>query len=1116
MKKFKKLPSLLITLTMVLSVIPFGALSASAASGGSCGVNISWTLDASSGLLEITGTGDMDDFTASGAPWFGERDSVKAVSIADGISSVGNNSFYDCSNLADVTLPDALTEIGNNAFRDCEKLEEIDLPASLATVGNRAFYYSGLKTVVIPASVTSIGADAFGWCSKLTGFEVDSLNANYSNDENGVLFNKDKTELVKYPNGNKNASYSVPETVTVIAENAFENCANLRMVYVPDGVGSLDGAFFNCGLERILVSAGNAKYSNDASGALLNKEQTQIILYPQCNAADEYIIPSTVTAIDSGAFHNADNLKSIVVPDGVEEIAAATFYMCAGLEYIHIPASVEAIGAYAFADGVYLCSETENCYAKTYADANGFEFRICGGHTADREILAYGNCGTNAVWVLYADGELVISGTGDMVDFEEGATPWVDYADAVTKITATDGITHISDNAFNGCENLAQADIAASVTSYGDAAFKNCASLDEVEISENVTSIGANAFDGCSALEYIHIPSTVKEIGSNLLGSGDAYICSDSESCYAKEYAQANGYEFRFCGNIAVSGVVLTKTEVELEKTATYQLKANVSPVNATDKALLWSSDNSVVASVDANGLVTAVSVGEANITATTVDGGFTASCKVTVVAEEFSISWMADGVETVTYVREGEAIAVPADPVKTGYSFVEWVPAIPSVMPAENLEFVAVWSVNSYDAVFDANGGVWADGAGEKTVAVEYGKKITAPEAPSKQGYVFAGWTPVVGSMDSVNGKTFIALWNVTSGINYTVNTYEMKLDGEYKKTSKVLTGVTDSTVDAVYTVEDGFVLNTEKSVLSGVVAPDGSLVLEVYLDRVKMIVDFGGEEKEYLYGATIAQPEAPAEPEGYYHTGWVDENGNAINFPVTVGDGMPAAIIPTFEKRTYTVTWIVEDDETVESYKFDQAIVKPADPEKAEYRFVGWSAEVPANMPAANLTFTAMFEKLTYTCECGETFDNISDYNNHLAEEQARKEYEQALKAVRVSIKNNPGTATIKYGETIKLTAVVDKPVDGIKVIWFVDGEAVAEGETFELTFKEGSKTVEVKIADANGTVVTNEAGEEIADSETVKVKAGFFQKLISFFKNLFRMNRVVTQAIAKGVIR
>lgn len=1108
MRKFKKLPALVISFTMILSVMPFGSLSASAAAGGSCGDNAFWSLDASNGLLEVTGTGDMADFTASGAPWYSERDSVKAVSVADEITSVGNNAFYDCSNLADVALPDGLTEIGSNAFRDCEKLDAITLPSALEVIGSRAFYYSGLKTAVIPASVISIGADAFGWCAYLESFEVDALNANYSNDENGVLFNKNKTEIIKYPCNNSCASYAIPETVISVFENAFENCCCLKNIYIPDSVASLESAFYNCGIESFFVSADNANYSNDANGALLNKNQSQLVLYPAGNASEEYIIPSTVTEIAAGAFHNADNLKVIAVPDGVEAIEDGAFFMCAALEYVHIPASVESIGAYAVADGAYICSETESGSAKAYADANGIGFRVCAGHKVEREILAYGNCGETARWILYTDGELVILGEGDMENFAEGETPWADYLDSVKTVTVTDGITHISANAFNGCANLLQINVADTVSSYGDSAFKNCTSLDEIDISDNVTSIGANAFSGCSALEYIHIPSSVTEIGSGILNSTAAYICSDSEACLAKEYAAENGYEFRFCGEQAVTGVVLNETEIETVKGNTYQLTANVLPETATDKSVVWSSDNSVVASVDQNGLVTAVTVGEATVTVATADGGFTAVCKVKVVPAEFSISWLADGVETVTYVKEGEAITAPDEPAKIGHSFVEWVPAIPDVMPAENLEFVATWSVNSYNAVFDANGGTWADGSAEKSLAVEYGKRITAPESPSKQGYVFGGWSPVVGSMDSVEGKTFTAVWVAASGISYTVNTYVMKADGEYAKTAKVYTGVTGSTVNAEYTVEENFVLNAEKSILTGEIAPDGSLVLEVYIDRVKLTVTLNGEAQEYLYGATIEEPAAPAEPEGCYHTGWVDENGNALEFPLTAGDGMPSEIIPTFAKRTYTVTWVVDGEETVESYVFEQAIVKPADPEKAEHRFVGWSADIPENMPAANLTFTAVFEPLSYTCECGKVFDNKAEYEKHVADEKAQKEYEQALKAVRVSIKNNPSEAKIKYGETLRLTAVVEKPVDGTAIFWFVDGEKAAEGETFSLTFESGTKTVEVKIVDASGTVIQNENGEDIADSQTVTVKAGFFQKLISFFKNLFGMNRVVVQ--------
>ena len=116
-------------------------------------------------------------------------------------------------------------------------------------------------------------------------------------------------------------------------------------------------------------------------------------------------------------------------------------------------------------------------------------------------------------------------------------------------------------------------------------------------------------------------------------------------------------------------------------------------------------------------------------------------------------------------------------------------------------------------------------------------------------------------------------------------------------------------------------------------------------------------------------------------------------------------------------------------------------------------------------------------------------------------------------VSIKNNLGTKTIKYGETLRLTAITtDMPADA-KIYWYVGGVKKGEGETFNVSFEGGMKTVEVKLVDTNGKVLKNVNGNEISDSESVTVKAGFFQKLISFFKNLFGANRIVVQAIFKG---
>ena len=118
-----------------------------------------------------------------------------------------------------------------------------------------------------------------------------------------------------------------------------------------------------------------------------------------------------------------------------------------------------------------------------------------------------------------------------------------------------------------------------------------------------------------------------------------------------------------------------------------------------------------------------------------------------------------------------------------------------------------------------------------------------------------------------------------------------------------------------------------------------------------------------------------------------------------------------------------------------------------------------------------------------------------------------------ITVRIKNNPGSKTINYGETLRLTATTTDMPANAKIYWYIDGVKKGEGETFNVSFDNGTKTVEVKVVDSNGNALKNASGNEIMDSEKVTVKGGFFQKIISFFKNLFGMNRNVVQAIFKG---
>ena len=1189
-KLFKHSVSVILAVLIAFGTVSVAAFAAD--SNGECGENLSWTFDEANGTLNITGSGEMSDFLATQSPWYGVRSEIESVHIADGVTSIGNNAFYGCSSLSEAEIPASVTDIGINAFRDCSQFKEITLDEGVVEIGAGAFYASALETVTLPASVVTVGNNAFGWCASLESIFVSEDNKNYSNDEYGVLFNESKTELVKFPNNSEQTGYVIPATVEKLIADSFENCYSLKTVSIPASVTEIESdVFFNCYIESFVVDSANPNYSSDEIGVLCDKNKTEIICYPSNNPAQEYSLPESVKNIAADAFHGAANLKGVVLPDGITAVGDYAFLFCDNLEYIHIPASVTEIGE-EIADytSAYICSDSENAYAKEYAQANGYTFKLCTAHETGRKILASGVCGKTARWVLYEDGEMIISGVGAMDDFACGQAPWAAYADSVKNLSVEDEITYISEYAFYGCKNLESVDIPESVTGFGASAFEGCEAVDTVDfagdladwcavdfgnefanpaygadelyisdklvndveipenvteigayafagyekvkqisfggaesigegaffgctgletviIPENITEIGASSFGGCHALGFIHIPANVTEIGNNVIDK-TAYICSDSDSAYAKEYAEANGFEFRLCKKHSVLGITLTKTELEMTKGSTFKLEAVINPEAALNNGVIWESDNPSAVFVDENGNLSAVAVGEATVTATTEEGGFAASCKVKVVLGEFSITWIVDGNETVVTANEGETVTKPSDPTKTGYTFIGWTPEIPDVMPARNLTFTARWEVNSYVAVFDANGGVWNDGLNEKSFTVVFGKRITAPEVPSKQGYNFGGWTPEIGLMDSENGKLFTAIWIASTDTAYTVNTYVMNADGTYKVSKNELKGTTDSTVGAEYTVETGFVLNEEKSVLSGVVAPDGSLVLEVYIDRVKNTVSINGESKEYLFGEEIAEPDAPVVPEGHYHDGWVDENGDAVEFPLVVGTKLPAEIKPLFVKCSYTVTWIVDGVETTETYEFEQEIAKPSEPVKKGYRFIEWTPEIPEKMPSNNLTFNAVFEKIKYTCpDCGEIFDDETLFNEHVA-------YEQAKKAMKVSIKNNPGTAKIKYGETLKLTAIVTGKVDGTEICWYVDGVKKGEGESFSITFESGTKTVEVKIVDSDGNVVTDNDGKEVADSQKVTVNASFWQKIVSFFKNLFRINRIITQSVIDSI--
>ena len=239
---------------------------------------------------------------------------VEKVSIVEGIEGIGKEFFNRYFSLISIELPEGLISISNKAFLDCYKLVSINIP----------------KTVV------NIGGSAFDNCYGLVSINVNTDNKNYLS-EDGILFNKEKTTLIKYPSKKDDIKeYSIPTGVTGIVGGAFERCEELESIEISEGVKWIgSNAFEGCkGLKSIEIPEG-----------VTSIERETFLL---CEGLKNITIPSSVSSIAMRAFNCCINLESINIPKGVTSIERETFTACYNLTKIVIPDSVESIKESAF------------------------------------------------------------------------------------------------------------------------------------------------------------------------------------------------------------------------------------------------------------------------------------------------------------------------------------------------------------------------------------------------------------------------------------------------------------------------------------------------------------------------------------------------------------------------------------------------------------------------------------------------------------------------------------------------------------------------------------------------------------------------------------------------
>ncbi len=542
------------------------------------------------------GTGTMQSYTTDNSggnttyygatPWYKSRNAIKEIVIEDGVKNVGSYAFKDCVGLKEITIPASIS-ISSSGFEGCTNIEKITVTKGTGTMSSSLSWLANkecLKEVIVEDGVTNINSafngctelvnvtvgnsvtnikdSTFSGCTSLANIVVSSDNPNYSTDQYGVLFNKDKTKLVKFPSGKIDTTYIVPDSVTSIGNYAFSSCENLTSIMLPNGVTTIgDYAFNGCvgltnmtigdfvtsignaafngctNLASFTVSSDNPNYSTDQYGVLFNKGKTLLILYPVGKSEESYIIPDSVTSIGDYAFYECVSLSSITIPSSIKAIGSYAFYGCPGVKTI--PGNLENLGKYAFRGCAYLTS-------------------------------------------------MAIPDNVSIIESEEffGCT-------SLTSVIIGDNVTSIGSYAFYNCTNIKELTIPASAKIYNSAnTFYNCTNIEkvtftkgtgtmqsystssssnltfyqytpwyisrntikEVVIEDGVVNIGACAFYECSGLKNVVIGNDVKSIGSKAF-----YACGDMKELIipATAFIYNSTDTFRYCSNI--KKITLTK-----------------------------------------------------------------------------------------------------------------------------------------------------------------------------------------------------------------------------------------------------------------------------------------------------------------------------------------------------------------------------------------------------------------------------------------------------------------------------------------------------------------------------------------------------------------------------
>ena len=832
--------------------------------------------------------------TSCGSKAFAGCDALGSVTYAVNInlSSTGEYAFQDCTSLVSIEIPDSMTEIDRYTFSGCSKLETVTFGASsqLTKLGGWAFFgCSSLTSCVLPSGVTSIFRSCFANCSSLTNMTIpDGVET-----INASIFHT-CTAL--------NSVTLSPNTKT-IATYVFFKCTSLTSIEIPSGVESIDNrAFSGCTALKSIKFAEGSKLKSIANTSLA-----------ACNALVSITLPDQVTNLND-CFDSCANLKEIILKGSIPPSIGSDIFnsgMSSEDAKIYVPHA--SVSTYKEA------TEWSNHANKIYPyplefvtinlDGGEFSSEKTFNHNVENNTITLINpvkaASTFNGWREVGKPGVVVELTlpADNTELKTYTAYWGPVYNVSYELNG--GTNHVNNPANYVAEDLALMLLEPTRAGY--------------------------TFDGWyDNLSFGGSVITEIPLGSTSDKTYYAKWTAKTDTPYTIKYYQQN-----------IENDEYTVVETDSTKFGTTDTTASIIDYENKYQGFTFTETKSLTSGTIA---------GDGSLVLT----AYYNRNKYKVNFVDFDNSPIIPEQEVK---HGGNAIAPANNPTRTGYEFANWDTIFTNVTKA--LTVKATYTANQYTITFNTN----CD-AVVNSITQGYETAIEKPENPKRTGYTFVDWYIDNGEFQNLfvfdtmplDGAILYAKWNPNTDTKYTIEYYKQNINNDgytLAETDNTKFGTTDTTASIIGYVDKyaGFTYTEINSIISGIIAADGSLVLKAHYNRNNYIITFnsnGGSDVSQINKRYEAMVEAPAVPTklGCTFDAWYTDNGefqNPFEFNTMPLNG--AKLYAKWNLIPYSIDYNLDGgngDEAATNpttYNVESENITLKNPKKAGYIFLGWT---------------------------------------------------------------------------------------------------------------------------------------------------------------------------------